>query len=63
VFGADTSLERLSAVLVDIASSLEAGDLVKAQLLALTIPISTLDYGVGYLRPLGDHFYIVRISY
>lgn len=22
-----------------------------------------LGYGVGYLRPLGDHFYIVRISY
>jgi hypothetical protein len=24
---------------------------------------TALSYGVGYLRPLGDHFYIVRISY
>lgn len=43
VFGADTRLERLSALLADIASSLEGGYLVKAQLLALTIPISMLD--------------------
>lgn len=43
VFGADASLKRLPAVLAGIARALEAGDLVKAQLLALTIPLGALD--------------------
>jgi hypothetical protein len=45
VFGADARLKRLPAVLADIARALERGDLVKAQLLALTIPIGALDDG------------------
>ena len=43
VFAASARLDRLSAVLADIADALERGDLVKAQLLAMCMPIGVLD--------------------
>ncbi len=43
VFTGDAGFQRLPAVLAQIARALDAGDLVKAQLLGLEIPIGELD--------------------
>ncbi len=43
VFTGDARFQRLPAVLAQIARALDAGDLVKAQLLGLEIPIGELD--------------------
>lgn len=43
-FGDDVWLEKLPTILAKIAKALDAGDLVKGQLLGLEIPISELDH-------------------
>ena len=45
VFAGDVRLQRLPTVLAQMARALDAGDLVKAQLLGLEIPIGELDDG------------------